>query len=423
MRRRGTAVLASALLLAGLAVTPAHAQDAQEVDDDLVGCGTDQPELTVNLVGRRGGFWFNNAIYNPNSAYGTARPTIPTALEYTLGATLAPGDYEVFTISVDDHLGELFRVLFGVKDEDEHESYGLAFDYGGPDQVVTPGLVADLPTDLNWQADVPLATPVPLSWSIGPNNPLFPQIDPVTPGPVLAQLPGFPLGAVSLTSAQDSVWAVHEGVLAPGAWESGSDSIVPYFATFRCTEVDDCDDNYSDTNTVTMDPSDPGAGDVVTLTSEGFEPGVTVDIVLEPAIGPPPSIPLVPPTAVIAPDGTLDVDVTLPDPLDAGIWTIKVISQKCAADQGSVDFTIGGAEVLGTGGETPPAAQPASSPGVQPVSQVQGATQTSGGGALATTGTDRALSLAGLAVGLLGLGGVLVMASGRHRRRSHSRSA
>ena len=130
---------------------------------------------------------------------------MPSALEYSLGATLAPGDYEVSTISVDDHTGDPFRLLFGIVDRSPIEAYGLAFDLGGAGEVIAPGRVPDLPDDDNWYADVPLNTDVPLSWSIGPDNPLFPQRDPVTPPDVLASLPGFLLGTVSLATPQTSV--------------------------------------------------------------------------------------------------------------------------------------------------------------------------------------------------------------------------
>ena len=200
MRRRLLALCMAGAALAALVGAPAYAApggDAPEVDGELVGCGTDTPEFTVNLVGRKGGFWFNNAIYHPDSALAAALP-VPSALEYTLGATLAPGDYDVSTISVDNHTEDPFRLLFGIVDRSPIESYGLAFDLGGAGEVIAPGRVPDLPDDDNWYADVPLATQVPLSWSVGPDNPLFPQSDPVTPPDVLASLPGFSLGTVSL---------------------------------------------------------------------------------------------------------------------------------------------------------------------------------------------------------------------------------
>ena len=410
MRRRLLALCVVGAALAALVAAPAYAApggDAPEVDGDLVGCGTDTPEFTVNLVGRKGGFWFNNAIYHPDSALAAALP-VPSALEYTLGATLAPGNYEVSTISVDDHTGDPFRLLFGIVDRSPIESYGLAFDLGGAGEVIAPGRVPDLPDDDNWYADIPLDTEVPLSWSVGPDNPLFPQSDPATPPEVTARLPGFSLGTVSLATPQTSVWAAHIGVL-DGVEPVDAGSIVPYFATFTCADVDDCDDNYSDVNLITLDPPDPGPGDTVTLTSDGFEPGVTVDILLDtdPSSGSPTLLG----TAVIGdfdtPDaGTLDADVTLPGDLTDGAYTISVISQKCSADRGSVDFVIGDSIVV-AGTQT--------GIGVSPAANVLGSTQSTQS-ALATTGSNRTLSLAGLAIGLLALGGVVVMTGDRRRR-------
>ncbi len=389
-------------------VTPARATPAQEVDGDLVGCGTDTPEFTVNLVGRKGGFWFNNAIYHPDSALASALP-VPSALEYSLGATLAPGDYDVSTISVDDHTDDPFRLLFGLVDRSPIESYGLAFDLGGPGEVVTPDRVPDLPDDDNWYADVPLNTEVPLSWSIGPDNPILPQQDPVTPPEVLDRLPGFPLGTVTLDTPQTSVWGVHIGAL-DGVEPVDAGSIVPYFATFTCTDVDDCDDNYSDANLITLDPTNPQPGESVNVTGEGFEPGVTVDIVLEPTAGPPPSTVLG--TSVIGdfdtPEaGRLDATVAIPADLPDGEWRILVISQKCSADRGTTDFVVGDAETAVLEGIR--TTQPGT--GVSPAANVL-----STGSTLATTGSNRTFSLAGLAVGLLALGGVFVMTGGRYRR-------
>lgn len=416
MGKRLLALCVAGAVLAALLATPAHAVPSQTADDDLVGCGTDTPEFTVNLVGRKGGFWWNNAIYHPDSLLASA-VAVPSALQYTLGATLAPGDYEVSTISVDDHTGDPFRLLFGIVDRSPIESYGLAFDYGGAGEVIAPDRVPDLPDDDNWYADVPLATDVPLSWSIGPDNPILPQSDPFTPPEVLARLPGYPLGTVTLDTPQTSVWGVHIGEL-DGVDAVDAGSIVPYFATFTCT-VDDCDDNYSDTNVVTIDPPTPALpGDTVTIAGEGFEPGVTVDILLERKGGPPPGDqPVVIGTAEVAdfgePDaGTFTTDVTLPDPLAPGRYTISAVSQKCSDDQGSVDFTV-----RSPGGGQPPTAVEGTQTGtgVSPVANVLGSTQ-SAASTLATTGSDRTLSLAGLAVGLLALGGMFIMTGGRRRR-------
>ena len=183
MRRRLLALCVAGAALAALVAAPAYAApggDAPEVDGELVGCGTDTPEFTVNLVGRKGGFWFNNAIYHPDSALAAALP-VPSALEYTLGATLAPGDYDVSTISVDNHTEDPFRLLFGIVDRSPIESYGLAFDLGGAGEVITPGRVPDLPDDDNWYADVPLATEVPAVVVGRSRQPALPAVGPGHP--------------------------------------------------------------------------------------------------------------------------------------------------------------------------------------------------------------------------------------------------
>ena len=422
MPRRLLALCVASAALAALLAAPAHAApggDAPEVDGELVGCGTDTPEFTVNLVGRKGGFWFNNAIYHPDSLLASVLP-VPSALEYTLGATLAPGDYDVSTISVDDHTGDPFRLLFGIVDRSPIESYGLAFDLGGAGEVIAPNRVPDLPDDDNWYADVPLDTEVPLSWSIGPDNPLFPQRDPVTPPEVLDRLPGFSLGTVTIATPQTSVWAAHIGEL-DGVEPVDAGSIVPYFATFTCTDVDDCDDEYGDNILLTVDPSTPAlAGDTVTLAGTGYRPGDTVALTIERRGGPPGSqtpIPLDPPTAQVgdfgeADAGTFEVDVTLPATLEPGRHTIRAVSVECPDDRGSVDLTIRSPG----GGQDPTVVEGTQTgTGVSPAANVLGSTQ-SAASTLATTGSDRTLSMAGLAVGLLALGGVFLMTGDRRRR-------
>ena len=335
MRRMATAGLACCLLVGVLAFRPADAAPALPAQSpgDTVGCGTDHPSYTVNLVGTKGAFWFNWAVYNPNSV--PPRPW-PSNREYDLPVTVAPGEYQLYSVSMDDHLGDLFRVLFGVVDDDDIEQFGLAFDYGGANEIISPNLIPDLPDNDNWMTDVPLADPVPFSWSWGYNHPLFPQKDPVTPGNVLGHYPGYDMGVVDLTDPQDSVWAVHAGELSPGLSPDLS-SIIPWTVTFECVDDDDCDDEYSNPNTVLIDDPTPAAGQTVTLTSEGFEPGVTVDITL--VDGPGPDVNLG--TSVIGPETELDVDVTIPPGTAPGNWTIKVRSQKCSLDVGTVVITVG----------------------------------------------------------------------------------
>lgn len=177
------------------------------------------------------------------------------------------------------------------------------------------------------------------------------------------------------------------------------------------SQADDCDDNYSDTNIITIDPSTPSRpGDTVTITGEGFEPGVAVDIFLQRKGGRPPGDPPVLLGTVVTGDfgepdaGTFTTDVTLPDPLAPGRYTISAVSQKCSDDLGTVDTTV----------RATAAAPPAASP--------TGTTGSTGAGNLARTGSDRPLSLVGVGFGLLALGGVFMM-TGNRRRIQHRRSA
>ena len=106
----------------------------------------------------------------------------------------------------------------------------------------------------------------------------------------------------------------------------------------------------------------------------------------------------------------LNATIAIPADLADGVWTVSVVSQKCSADQGSTNFTVGDEPIVVEGTQTSQGGT-----GVSPVANVQGSTQSTGS-TLATTGSNRTLSLAGLAVGLLALGGVFVMTGGRHRR-------
>ncbi len=98
----------------------------------------------------------------------------------------------------------------------------------------------------------------------------------------------------------------------------------------------------------------------------------------------------------------------------------RSISQKCSADRGTADFVVGDEPIVVEGGTQ--TAQPTGvGTGVSPAANVQGATQNTGS-SLATTGSNRTLSLAGLAIGLLALGGVFVMTGDRRRRARAGRS-
>ncbi len=178
------------------------------------------------------------------------------------------------------------------------------------------------------------------------------------------------------------------------------------------SQVDGCDDDYSDVNIVTITPSEPLPGDTVTITGEGFEPGVGVDIELDtvPSSGSPIDL-----GTVVAGEndlpgaGTFEIEVTLPSDLVDQNYIITATSEVCADDRGSVEFTVG----------TPPPPPPTTPSPTTPT----GTTGGSDGGSLPRTGGSQTITLTQMAIGLIAMGGVFLMTGGRRRalpRSSHS---
>ena len=95
-----------------------------------------------------GGFWFQNGIYNLSPDSTTNGGPRLDQLTVPLGGTLAPGVYDVYGISVDDHLqNPWIRTTLP-----PYEQFAVAFGYGSADQVVSEP-IADLPDDAQWQSD------------------------------------------------------------------------------------------------------------------------------------------------------------------------------------------------------------------------------------------------------------------------------
>ena len=174
------------------------------------------------------------------------------------------------------------------------------------------------------------------------------------------------------------------------------------------SQADDCDDNYSDVNIITITPSSPDQGEEVTIAGEGFEPGVGVDLTLEtdPPNGSPIDLATVVTGELDTPEaGTFEITVTLDYP--EGAYTITAVSDTCADDRGSVDFVLG-QEIVAPPAPSPSPAPPADTPTT---------------GNLARTGGGRTITLTQVAIALVALGGVLLMTGGRRRvlrRPSHS---
>lgn len=319
MRRIGPVVAALLVVLgAALAFQPASgAQGVRAVPTPTpVGCGTDTPTYAVNLNGLTGGFYFTFQLYdNQVRIYNT----------YKL---VQPGTYEVFSVSMDNHVGAGSFYI----DPAPFEQYRIGFDVGLPTQVVTPAEMADLPTQANWQSSAALNDPVPLFLARDPVHP-FGQLDPPTPGNVTATYPGYPLGNVVLTDQEQFLYGIHKAVPRPRPL---GNSITPWYLVLECTQPP-CDPVYTP-NTFAVDDPTPSAGQSVNVTGAGFAPGDTVNLVLRYPGGA--EVPVG--STQVAPDSTISTSVVIP--ADAGPGEYKLIARSvtCPLEQGAVDLTVGG---------------------------------------------------------------------------------
>ncbi len=227
-RRFGAALLALTLLSG---MTAIQSTEAQQEPADSVGCGVGDGTHTVNFLRQTGGFWFQNGIYNLSPASSTNGGPRIDQLTVPMGGTLAPGVYQVFGISFDDHLqNSLDR-----NDTAPAERFAVALGYGSADEVVSQAM-PDLPDGAQWQSNGTLPDEIATELIPGPGSPIPPR-DPVTPDAVAASRPGAPLGQIVLTSAATDVTAVHATVLDPGLVPQPlpfGNSIVPWETTFVC---------------------------------------------------------------------------------------------------------------------------------------------------------------------------------------------
>jgi hypothetical protein len=228
-RRFGAALLAFSLLCGLTAVESTQAQE--ELPADLVGCGVGDGTHTVNFLRQTGGFWFQNGIYNLSPDSTTNGGPRLDQLTTSMGGTLAPGVYQVFGISFDDHL----QNPLDTNDTAPFEQFAVALGYGTADEVVSE-VMPDLPDDAQWQSNGTFADDIQGELIPGPGSP-FPPRDPVTPDAVAASRPGAPLGQIVVTAAATEVTAVHATVLDPGLVPEArafGNSIVPWEAAFVC---------------------------------------------------------------------------------------------------------------------------------------------------------------------------------------------
>lgn len=265
-RRFGAALLAFSLLCGLTAVETLQAQE--ELPADLVGCGVGDGSHTVNFLAETGGFWFQNGLYNLSPDSTTNGGPRLDQLTVPLGGTLTPGVYNVYGISVDDHL----QNPLDQNDTAPYEQFAVAFGFGSADQVASEP-IADLPDDAQWQSDGTFTDDIPGELIPGPGSP-FPPREPVTPDAVAASRPGAPMGQIAVASAATNVTAVHRTVLEPTLVpepRAFGNSIVPWEAAFVCagdvavaksadTAVASSGIPFSWTISVTADDQEPAPG-------------------------------------------------------------------------------------------------------------------------------------------------------------------
>ena len=229
-RRFGASVLALSLFCGMTTVQSTQAQE--ELPADLVGCGVGDGTHTVNFLRQTGGFWFQNGLYNRSPESTTNGGPRLDQITVPLGGTLTPGAYQVFGISVDDHL----QNPLDPNDTAPFEQFAVALDFGSADQAVSEP-IPDLPDDAQWQSNGTFTDPITVELIPGPGSP-FPPRDPTTPDAVAASRPGAPMGQIVVASASSDVTAVHRTVLEPTLVpepRAFGNSIVPWEAAFVCT--------------------------------------------------------------------------------------------------------------------------------------------------------------------------------------------
>lgn len=399
-RRFGAALLAFSLLCGMTAVETLQAQE--ELPADLVGCGVGDGSHTVNFLAQTGGFWFQNGLFNLSPDSTTNGGPRLDQLTVPLGGTLAPGVYDVFGISVDDHL----QNPLDPNDTAPYEQFAFAFDYGSDDQVVSDPIV-DLPDDAQWQSDGTFTDPVPVELIPGPGSP-FPPREPVTPDAVAASRPGAPMGQIVVGAAATDVTAVHRTVLEPELVpepRAFGNSIVPWEAAFVCagdvaveksvdTEIATSGVPFTWTVTVTADDQAPAPG----LALEDPLPA-GLDVVGEPTADTG-SVEIVDRTLRWTGDleagatATITATTSFADPAaftlcsgdDTACTNTAALVDHADTnpDNDSASATVGFTDVL-TETTLPPATTPPAPPPPAPTPQVQGTTQQQAPAAVAQT--------------------------------------
>ncbi len=334
-RRFGASFLAFSLFCGMTAVQSIQAQE--EFPADLVGCGVGDGTHTVNFLRQTGGFWFQNGIYNLSPDSTTNGGPRLDQLTVPIGGTLAPGVYQVFGISFDDHLqNPLDR-----NDTAPFEQFAVALGYGTADQVVSD-IMPDLPDDAQWQSNGTFPDEIQGELIPGPGSP-FPPRDPVTPDAVAASRPGAPLGQMVVTTLIADVTAVHATVLDPELVAEPTafgNSIVPWEAAFVCAG------DVAVTKTVDTESTTAGAPFTWTITVAADEAAPAPGLILEDQLRP---------GLTVVGDATADsgsveiVDGTLrwTGDLDPGeVVTITVTTS--VADVAAFDLCTGGADTVCT---------------------------------------------------------------------------
>jgi hypothetical protein len=146
----------------------------------------------------------------------------------------------------------------------------------------------------------------------------------------------------------------------------------------------------------------PAPGDTVTLTADGFTPGATVTVTLDPgpaALG----------SGAADADGAFTLDATIPDDAEAGDHTITASGE---SPDGLLSLTAR-VTVTAEGCEAPSAPAPGSA-------APSGGESNGGGGGLPVTGSGLTMLLLQVALALTAIGGASMALS---KRRRHARAS